>query len=125
MPKITMRHYIFATIILILACNGIACACPSEISIDDKSSHQMHGDMSSDDQTGCCDNCDEMTAAKEHGDYTLFTPEKSKHHDFEALNELESEIDWSRDPVTRHYLTNRYKPTPHSTPVMFYDRMLD
>jgi len=125
MPNITMRRFIFIATILILAINGIACACPSDISIDDHALHQAHGETSSEDQSGCCENCDEMKAVTEHGDFTLIAPEKSNHNDFGAPHQFAYEIFWDEESAAGRFLVNRDKPTSLSTPVMFYDRMLD
>jgi hypothetical protein len=125
MPNNNMRHFIFSTTILILAINGIACACPSENSVGDHSSHQMHGEASSDNRPDCCDKCDDTTAANKHGKLTHSAPKKSSHYDSDASTQYAFEIFWDENSAAKRSFVDRNKPVPPSTPIMLYDRMLD
>ena len=120
-----MRRLIFSTAILIFAINGIACACPTDFSAPDHTSHQMHGDTGQDNPGDCCDDCGNISAVQQNAEQTLFAPENFKQTDFSVINPFVYEVAWDKAHELQRSNVYRDKPTSLSTPVIFFDRMLD
>jgi len=124
MPKKIMRRFIFSLTILILAINGIACACPVEVATD-HTIHTAHSDESLDNQADCCNDCDELTATKRHVDIALPSKEKCSHQDFDAPMQRAFELAWGEHPYTNGLYASWRGPFLPTTPVKSFDRMLD
>ncbi len=119
-----MRRFVFSLTILILAINGIACACPVELATD-HSIHEAHSGESLDAQPNCCNDCDDVTATKQHVESALPLKEKYSYQDFDVPTQSAFEFVWVEQRCTGGRCLSWRSPIPHTTPVSSYDRMLD
>lgn len=133
-----MRRLVFHTLALILAMNGIACACPAGPSGDSELSHvqhSQHADMQSHDRVvasadefqECCDSCESPDAVKRLSEKLSTNNLSAQPFDLE-MDAISSNVmvqAWHSKATNHSPHSTLTLPHPRQSPVFLFDLMLD